>query len=369
MLSDIAHIIRKVAYRQPLNADEVHQCLNRIGEEDPITDSANSDGMYFLALSFGLMAKGLTADELYGFVMSIAENSASLTLNVEPANVTDLSGTGGDTTKTFNVGTTASFVVAAADVRVVKQATRAYTGISGSADIFKELGIDVFTFTDTTQINRYLDEVGIVALYTPALSAHFNNRVDFFTKLRTIGLTFPTPWHLVSWVYSPVKMTSRVYGVFDERYLRSLAEVFLRLGYQRGMTVNGIDGLDEVSNIGPTRVCEFESGTIKEYLITPEELGVRRATAEEILSHSRDESIGDFLRILFRAETGAKRDIVLLNAGASLYMNGRSETWRAGVELARGIIETGAAAEKVERFCALSQSTDRLAHWKKRLSI
>src|SRR6266568_8711994 len=116
MLSDITPVLRKIAYQQHLSAEEARRALNLIGDEDAITDPQNSDGMYFLALTFGIMAKGLTADELYGFVLSLEDKSVSFPLDIDPANVTDISGTGGDAIKTFNIGTTASFVIASAGV-------------------------------------------------------------------------------------------------------------------------------------------------------------------------------------------------------------------------------------------------------------
>src|SRR5438874_12462397 len=105
----------------------------------------------------------------------------------------------------------------------------------------------------------------------------------------SIGLTYPTPWHLVSLMYSPFEMKTRVYGVFSEKHVRSLAEIFQKLGYERGMVVHGLDGLDEISNVGPTRIAEFKGGDLVEYTITPEDMGVKKASVSEIQRLTRHE--------------------------------------------------------------------------------
>jgi anthranilate phosphoribosyltransferase len=375
MLPTIASIVRKIAYGKDLTSEEARQALNVIGDNDFITDFQHSDGLYFLALTLGIMAKGPTADELLGFVRSLGDRSIHFSTHLEPERITDVSGTGGDRIKTFNIGTTASFIIAASGLAVAKQATRSYTGLTGSADVFKAVGLDP-NVVRPSDVTRCLEEVGIVAFYTPAFTEGFRNRIDFLTKLKKIGLTYPTPWHLISWVYSPFTMRSRLYGVFSDKYLVLLARIFQDLGYARVMVVHGEDGLDEISNVGETKVAELVEGRIREYVITPEEMGVQRANAQDIqtltseedhklnasetsqdekdkiLLEGRSRNLAHFIRIIYGRDTSPRRDIVLLNAGAALYLGGKANTIRDGVNLSRSLIESKAAARKLEELSA-----------------
>jgi len=369
MLKDVSLILKKIAYKENLTVEEARKALNTIGGEDIITDPNNSDGLYFLALTFGIMAKGPTSDELYGFVLSLSDNSIKFNPKIKPDRITDISGSGGDSIKTFNIGTTASFVIAAAGVAVAKQAARAFTGVTGSVDIFRELGVDFLNERDPLRVESCLEKVGIAAFYTPAFTKGFKNRVDFVTKLKAIGLTYPTPWHLVSWVYSPVKMGSRVYGVFSEKYLMVLAELFIKLGYKRGMVVHGVDGIDELSVVGPTKIAEFNNGKISEYTIEPKDVGLKRYSIDKIMGGSADENKIDFFRILYGVEKGAKRDMVVLNAAASLYSAGKAANLKEGVRLADSMIKEGKSASKLEEFVAFMKAQESLEKWKQKAGI
>lgn len=392
MLNKVAAILQKLAYRENLTVEEASQALTIIGKEDAITDPTNSDGFYFLALTFGLMAKGPTADELYGFVTSISDQSISFPDIVNPDEIIDVSGTGGDKIKTFNIGSTASFVIAAAGIHVAKQATRAYTGFTGSADIYKELGIDPFTL-DSDRLLECLKKTKLAAFYTPAYTGGFKNRIDFLMKLKKIGLAYPTPWHLVSWVYSPFKMNARIYGVFDERFVHVIAELFKKLGYQRVMIVHGVDGLDEISNIGETVIAELRNGVIEEKSIKPEDFNIKRASASEIKTLTDEElallnnpgvneatqneirergrlnNIKSFFEVLYGKETGAKRDIVLMNAGAAIYLSRKSETIADGIALAASLIDEGKAKEKLLEFASFADSKEKIDEWEKKLGL
>lgn len=364
MLSDVAPFLKRLSYGQSLSVEETRLALNTIGDEDRITDPETSDGLYFLALTMGLMAKGPSVDELYGLVLSLRDKSANFSIDLDPRLVTDVSGTGGDRVKTLNVGTTASFVIAASGAFVAKQTTRAYTGKSGSADIFTRLGFDVMSCADREKIEDCLVTVGLTAFHPPALSADLRYRAEFLKKLKNVGLLYLTPWHLVAWVHAPLEMGSRVYGVFDGSYLHPLAKIFQRLGYERALVVNGLDGLDELSNLGPTRVCELRDGEIVERTVTPEELGVTRSEVDAVRVSGRQESFQDFLAILYGRCAGAKRDLVAINAGAALYAMGRAETLREGTELALALIEDGAGARKLEAFARYHGCIDKLDGWR-----
>ncbi len=367
MLSDVAPLLRKLSYRESLSAKEAKRALDVIGAEDIVSDSGESDGLYFLALTLGLMAKGPTADELFGLASSIRDNSTRFQWIIDPSDIIDVSGTGGDRIKTLNVSTAASFVIAAAGLRVAKQSTGAYTGKTGSADIFRELGLDVFSIKDPQAIERCLREVGISGFYPPAFSEHFKQRVAFLQKLRRVGLLYLTPWHLVAWVPSPAPISSRLYGVFSAEYVEPLAQVFDKLGYHRALVVHGLDGLDEVSTIGRTLICELRDGRIETYEIRPADLGLKQAELKDIVTTSREESLKSFFRVLFNYDDGPRRDLVAANAGSALYIAGKVESLYEGVELALKLLTSGAAGERLERFCSYMGTSKRLAEWRERL--
>jgi anthranilate phosphoribosyltransferase len=359
MLKEIASLIYKVSNRENLTSEETRKAFNVLAKED-------SDGYYYLAFTLGLMAKGPSIDELYGICQSFDDRATKLNLAVDPRDITDLSGTGGDQVKTINVSTAASFIVAGAGLCVAKQAFKSFTGITGSIDVFQELGINVpLTNGNPKLVERALEKIGIAPYYYPAFSKEFTNRVNFIKKMREIGITFLTPYHLLAFAYSPIKMEARIYGVFSDKYLLILAKVLRRLGFKRGMVVHGVDGLDEVSNIGTTKICEFTEDNFDKYSVTPEELGIRKAKFEDIQAISREQNIIDFLKILYGQEKGPKRDIVLINAGASLYITGRAKNLKEGKELAESIVEEGKASQKLETLVSFMGEPSKLERWKK----
>jgi anthranilate phosphoribosyltransferase len=295
-----------------------------------------------------------------------------LSTDVPKSKLLDVSGTGGDKIKTFNVSTAAAFVIAAGGGYVAKQSTRGYTGATGSADVLQAIGVDPFQISATDAV-RLLEVCHVSTFYTPILGGDFTNRIDFLTKLREIGLTYTTPWHLVSWVYSPFDLGARLYGVFSERYIDALAELYANLGYTRALVVHGADGLDELSVVGDTVVREIKGKEIVERRITPEELGINRASVAAIstpASASADQNITDFLRILYGLEHGAKRDLVAVNAGAALYLIDEAPRLAAGTRLALDLIAQGEAARALERFVKeAGTERGRLREWKSRLGL
>jgi anthranilate phosphoribosyltransferase len=369
MLDDIAPLLRKISYRDDLSAEEAKLALDVIGSEDRISATSDSDGFYFLALTFGLMAKGPTTEELFGLAASIRDNSARFSWSIDPEETIDVSGTGGDRIKTLNVGTAVSFVLAAAGLKVAKQATGAYTGKTGSADIFRELGLDVFSVKDPGEVERCLKQVGVSGFYPPAFSTNFDLRISFLQKLRRIGLLYLTPWHLVAWVPSPVSMASRLYGVFAAEYVEPLAQVFKKLGYRRALVVHGVDGMDEVSTVGSTLVCELRDGEIRTYEIEPADLGLARAEPGDIATQSREESLAGFFQVLHDRDHGPRRDLVAANAGAALYIAGKAGSLQEGVGRALHLLSSGAAAQKLEDFCRYHGAAGRLESWRDRLGL
>ena len=363
MLKDLAPAISKLLQGNNLTSNEVKDIFVTTSKED-------SEGYYYLAFAAGLMAKGLSEDELFGLVLGLQEFSVQLKTRLDAEEITDLSGSGGDQLRTFNVSTAASFIVAAAGVKVAKQSFVAFTSFTGSSDILQELGI-VLPKTPVEMVTT-LEKIGIAPLNYPYLYSGMDTRLKAVAKFREIGLQFPTPMHPIALVPSPLKMTKRTYGIFAEKYMVPVSKIFQRLGYQHGLVMFGEDGLDEISTIGKTKIVEFTANKYREYEITPKDLGIRSAKPEEITVQNKDDSIKSFLCVLYGKEEGAKQDIVAANAGASLYIMGKAQTLKGGVELAKSLIADKLASKKLEELIDYTGGSDalkRLSDWKMKAQI
>ena len=360
MLAEVAGLLEKLTYGETLTAEETRRAFNVIGNED-------TESYFYLALTFGLMTRGPTLDELYGVCLDRADRVSLIEIpGIDSDSIIDLSGGGGGAIKTINVSTLASLIVASAGVYVAKQAASAVTSSTGSRDLLETLGIQVpLTDGDPKIVQDCLRRFRLAPYNYAAFSpGRFDNFLRWRNKIREISLTYLTPWHLVSFVYSPIAMTSRVYGLFSERYIMTIAELLQRFGYHRALVVHGRDGLDEISNVGPTAVCEIKDGNISEYTITPSDLGVLEAKPTSIESISREDNILDFLRIIYRKDRGPKRDLVTVNAGAGLYVAGKASSLREGTKLAESLLESGAAAEKLEQLIDFSHGGAKLDAWR-----
>jgi len=327
------------------------------------------DEYYFTtAFSMGLMAKKPTVAELKGFVLSFEDRSLSLSPSIDTNQLIDISGTGRDDVKTPNIGTTASFVMAAGGLFVGKQSTRGYTGATGSRDMFTRLGIDVpMSGGDPKSVEEGIEDNKIYPFYYPSFSDAFDNRVGFFSKLKESGLTFVTPWHLASWVHSPLDLKYRVYGMLTDDYLEDFAYLFKELGYEHVLVVHGMDGIDEVSNVGKTKISELKGGSVETYTVSPNDLGVSKSSVDEVTSGGAKQNVLDFIRIIYNIDTGAKRDLVAVNAGASLYTANVTSSIEKGTEYALEIIESGDAARKLEQLVEYAGDPDKLADLKSHL--
>jgi len=363
MLTEIVPIIRKLSERENLTAEEAKRAFDIVIRED-------QESYYFFALTLALHTKGETTDELLGFCRSIKEITPQVEVKgLDPKNTIDVSGTGGDPLNTLNVSTATAFVVASGGVAVPKQTFFAVTGYSGSADLLDSFGIDVWALSaDPERVAGLLERTNLATYhFLLTLPEACSGMTKWMLKRREIGLNYITPLHFVAFAYSPFPMERRIYGVFDERYLRPLAEVFQGLGYKKGFVVHGIGGLDEVSVIGPTKVCEFTEKNIAMRMISPDkDFGLRKATASDIASTSREGNIRDFLKVLYGQEQGAKRDIVLANSAAAFYCVDRVEDWKEGAELAASLIDDGKASAKLEEYVGEAGDKSKLEELKGR---
>ncbi len=294
--------------------------------------------------------KGETKDEITGFAEAMRAHSGRVAAKQE--GLLDTCGTGGSGIHKFNISTASSIIAAAAGIRVAKHGNRAMSGKAGSADVLEALGVQI-TITPE-QAAACLNDIGIcfmfAQLYHPSLRHAAVPR-------RELGIR--TIFNMLGPLTNPAGADRQLVGLYDRSRTETVAEVLRELGLARAMVVSSHDGLDEISISAPTQVSELRDGSVRTYHITPEELGLTPYPITEVLGG--DPAVNaSIIRSIFNGEQrGAYRDIVLANAGACIYVGGKAETHREGVELAAQVIDSGAAASKLE---SLIQTTGELAH-------
>ncbi|MBZ5549503.1 MAG: anthranilate phosphoribosyltransferase [Acidobacteriia bacterium] len=346
MILDALH--RLANHRQSLSRDEARAVMTEV-LTGQCTDAQ------IAALLVALHMKGETVEEIVGFAEAIRAAAIPLdlyqnrTLDVsgtERDALVDTCGTGGDTSGTFNISTATAFVVAGAGVRVAKHGNRSVTSKCGSADVMEALGVNINL--PPARIATCLEEVGIAFLFAPAM----HSAMKYVQPARR-ELRLRTVFNLLGPLTNPARATCQVVGVYSADLVEKLAEALSMLGLHRALVVHGSDGLDEITITGPTRVGEVREGQVRTYEVTPEELGLQRATLEDI---SGGDAVlnADLIREILAGKKSARRDVVLLNAAAALVAAGRADHLRDAVPLAVQGIDSGVALNKLEALIVFS---------------
>ena len=328
----IKEAILKLAKNQDLTASEARACMNEImdGQASDVQMSS-----YLTALSL----KGETIEEITGSAAGMREHCIKL-LNDE--DVLEIVGTGGDGSNSFNISTTSSIVIAASGVKVAKHGNRAASSKCGAADVLESLGIkiDVSPQKSATILNK----INICFLF----AQNYHIAMKYVAPIR-LELGLRTVFNMLGTLTNPAGANMQVMGVYEEALVEPLAEVLSNLGVKRAMVVYGQDGLDEISLSAPTTVCEVKDGSYISYTITPEQFGMTRCQKEDLIGGS-PEFNAKITRDILRGVKGPKRDAVLLNAGAAIYIAGRTKTMQEGIDLATQLIDEGKALTKLEEF-------------------
>ena len=337
----IKEAIEKVVSKQDLTYDEAYTVMNEImnGETSQVQNAA-----YLAALSTK-SAKAETIDEISGSAAAMRDHALKVEHDMD---VLEIVGTGGDHAGSINISTTAAFLIAAAGIKVAKHGNRAASSKSGAADCLEALGINISLAPETCV--KLLKEINICFLF----AQKYHASMKYVGAVRK-ELGIRTVFNILGPLTNPAHPTTMLLGVYDEYLLEPLAQVLMSLGVKRGMVIYGQDCLDEISLSAPTSVCEFQDGWFKRYVIQPEDFGFTRCKKEDIKGGTPEENAAITRAILAGQEQGPKRDIVLLNAGAAIYLGGKAESIADGIDIARSLIESGAGLEKVAAFAKLSQ--------------
>jgi len=363
-MDNLEKAVSKLTEGEDLTVNESKQAfLDWYGGKDPTTT--------FIAFAIALHTKGETIDEIVGFLEADRQLCRDVEVKMGKSfSGIDVSGTGSGLIKTFNVSTATSFVVSSAGISVPKQSWKSVTSPTGSADVVKELGVDVSKLDDPAKLKNVLDEIGIVLYHRAFLKPYeMRNRPKFWEEVARAKLKFRTIFHIASLVYSLFPIKHRLYGMYTDKYLAKVAKAFGDTGYKRAFVVYGEGGICEVSNFGKTKVAELKNGKVREYILSPSDFGLKKCKVGDIRAVSKKRNIIDFLRVLYGKEKGPKRDLVLANASAALYVLGKVKNFKEGVELADSLIDSRKSSKKLEEFINYSGDVTKLEKWKARAVI
>ncbi len=328
----IKEAISKVVNRNDLSREEAMAVMNEIMEGD--TTPAQI-GSFITALRM----KGETIDEITGFATVMREHATKITVNAE--RIVDTCGTGGDGAYTFNISTIAAFVSAGAGAIVAKHGNRSVSSKCGSADLLKEVGVNIEASPEC--VERSISKIGIGFLFAPLLHGAMKHAIG---PRRELGIR--TVFNILGPLTNPAGANCQVLGVYNHKLTESLANVLKNLGSIHSFVVHGMDGLDEITLTRETKISEInEKGEIKTYELQPQEYGFNLCTLKELIAHDISENVSILFDILDGKDEGPRRNIVLLNAACAIVAGGIAKDIAEGVEFARESIESGRAKEKL----------------------
>ena len=332
----IKEAIVKIVNKGDLTFDEAYQVMNEImsGETSQTQNAA------FLAALSTKSARAETIDEISGCAAAMREHA----IKVEHGHkVLEIVGTGGDNAQSFNISTTSAFVIAASGIKIAKHGNRAASSNSGTADCLEALGVNIQQ--DPQLCVKLLEDPGMCFLFAQ----------KYHTSMKYVGairreLGVRTVFNILGPLTNPASPSYMLLGVYDGYLVEPLAQVLTTLGIERGMVVYGTDKLDEISMSAPTKVCEVRDGWYRTTTIAPEDFGFERCTREELRGGTPEENAQITRDILAGKLHGPKRNTVLINAGAAIYIGGKADSLKDGISLAAQLIDSGAAMAKLNAF-------------------
>ena len=335
----IKEAIVKIVNKEDLTYDEAFTVMNEImsGETSPTQNAA------FLAALSTKSARAETTDEIAGCAAAMRSHATKVDTKMD---VLEIVGTGGDNAGSFNISTTTSIVAAAAGIKVAKHGNRAASSLCGTADCLEALGVNIEQSPE--KCIELLNEAGMCFFFAQ----------KYHTSMKYVGairreLGFRTVFNILGPLTNPASPTMQLLGVYDDYLVEPLAQVLINLGVKRGMVVYGTDKLDEISLSSPTKICEINDGWYRTSIIKPEDFGFERCSKDDLKGGTPTEN-AQITRDILNGAKGHKRNAVLLNAGAALYIGGKADSMKQGVELAAEIIDSGKAAATLEKIIEVS---------------
>jgi anthranilate phosphoribosyltransferase len=333
----IVAAIGKLVEQQDLTEEEAAQVMRQIME-------GGATPAQIAAFLIALRSKGETIEEITGCARVMREKATMI--RAPYPNVIDTCGTGGDGSQTFNISTTAAFVVAGAGVPVAKHGNRAMSSRCGSADLLQALGVAIELSPERAE--TCLAEVGITFLFAPLFHSAMKHAIG---PRREIGVR--TIFNILGPLTNPAGAKRQLLGVSQQQFAEPMARVLGNLGSTRAFVVHGTDGLDEITLSGDTHITTLEEGKIASYTITPEQFGLRRAPLGAVAGGDARQN-ADITMTVLQGKPGPHRDVILLNAAAALTVAGSATDLEAGLLLAAHAIDSGAALEKLRRLQAFT---------------
>ncbi len=335
----IKEAIEKIVNKKDLTYHEAYAVMNEIMSGET---SATQNAAFLAALSTK-SARAETTDEIAGCAAAMRAHATKVETGME---LFEIVGTGGDNAHSFNISTTSALVAAAGGMKVAKHGNRAASSQCGTADCLEALGVNIQQSPE--KCVKLLNEAGICFFFAQ----------KYHTSMKYVGairkeLGFRTVFNILGPLTNPGTPSMQLLGVYDEYLVGPLAQVLINLGVKRGMVVYGQDKLDEISMSAPTTICEIQDGWFRHTVITPEDFGFRRCTKADLKGGTPRENANITLAIL-NGEKGPKRDAVLMNAGASLYIGGKAGSMKEGVALAADIIDSRKALATLNKFIEVS---------------
>ena len=336
----IKEAIVKIVNKGDLTYDEAYTVMNEImsGQTTATQNAA------FLAALSTKSARAETKDEIAGCAAAMRDHATRVHTDLP---IFEIVGTGGDNARSFNISTTSAIVAASGGVKVAKHGNRAASSNSGTADCLEALGVNIDQ--SPAKCIELLNEVGMCFFFAQ----------KYHTSMKYVGairreLGFRTVFNILGPLTNPASPKMQLLGVYDEYLAEPLAQVLIDLGVRRGMVVFGQDKLDEISMSAPTTICEFKDGWYKKYTVKPEDFGLERCTKAELTGGTPSEN-AEITRSILRGDAhGAKRNAVLMNAGAALFIAGKTDSMSDGIRLAGELIDSGAAINTLEGLIEVS---------------
>lgn len=333
----INEAISKLVDGQDLTRAEMVAVMDEImgGEADSIQTAG---------LLTALQIKGATIEEITASAISMRNHADVMDTNMD---ITEIVGTGGDKSNSFNISTTSAFVAAAAGVKVAKHGNRAASSKSGAADVLEKLGLNLMLEKEKSL--EMLEKLNFCFLF----AVKYHAAMKYVAPVRkTLGIR--TIFNILGPLTNPAKANMQVLGVYSKELVNPMSRVLSNIGVKRGMTVFGMDGLDEISASDKTYVCEFRDGWFKEYEIEPEDFGYKKCDKSELEGGTPEENAEITRNILNGTLRDGKRNAVCLNAGAAIYVAGKADSLAEGIKIAEETIDSGKAIERMNEIVAFS---------------